>query len=173
MPGQTAAELGLTNAELYKLEEAGKATRVGLRRGLGRGRPPVEWEVLDGANITPTRRGGGLAAAREQRSKAAADKVWEVVSKNITEQGCRCGLKRGMTWEDLRPLGAGCTSPVDYERKVLGKPAPVFETEEERRLHNLKLLNSQQGYVCPVLDQYRRLVGGPPTRGEQDAQASG
>jgi hypothetical protein len=78
-----------------------------------------------------------LEKAREARiakQKAALDeKLWAYIGPMKSRRGCKCKIRKGMTLEQLRPLNGGCTESA--------KGGP--------------------GWVCPVLDAYRRLLEKP------------
>lgn len=47
----------------------------------------------------------------ESRSKNSQARIWIDVQRSQAANRCKCDLREGMAWEDLRPLGAGCTDP--------------------------------------------------------------
>lgn len=68
-------------------------------------------------------RAAKLKLARQ--AKAADDKangilnktnayIWEQVQKRVIANGCSCGFQPGATWEELRPLGSGCTADQHF-----------------------------------------------------------
>jgi hypothetical protein len=105
------------------------------------------------------------AARKANSHEKVANRIWTILEPRIQSSGCRCGLRKGMTLEELRVLGAGCTDPFDYEHYVLGKPIVEPETAEQR----LALLGRQPGHVCSVLNLYRRYVERPALLYEKDA----
>lgn len=72
--------------------------------------------------------------AAKTRAKNKADRIWTEVRASIKRTGCRCDIRKGMTYDQLRKLNGGCT---DYHGHQGGR------------------------WVCPTLDLYRRLVGYP------------
>jgi hypothetical protein len=77
-------------------------------------------------------------AAKTKHDKFAA-RVWEGVKQMRKREGCTCKIHKGMTYEELRVLGGGCT-----------------DTPER------SLIQGGMGrWVCPVLDAYRRRVPAP------------
>lgn len=95
-------------------------------------------------------------AAVTRRKKFNAE-VWAKVEPRLIKRDCKCGLKPGMTWDDLRPLGAGCTDPLDYHFKILGNERKVYKQAKRRQKQAMYWHAQPVGYVCPVLDYYRRL----------------
>lgn len=79
--------------------------------------------------------------AANTKAERAAARVWEDVEKKKAAFGCSCALRKGMSYEDLRPLRGGCTDTPT--RSFAGK-------------------SSGGRFVCPVLDLYRRSVPNPP-----------
>ena len=77
--------------------------------------------------------------AAKARAAKAAQRIWDDVERARAAHKCSCRIRKGMTYDDLRRLGGGCTDVPGHEG---GR------------------------YVCPVLDKYRRLVGYP--KGEED-----
>jgi hypothetical protein len=73
-----------------------------------------------------------LAKLKIERDK----KIWTIIGAMKKRRGCRCKFRKGWTWEQLRPLNAGCT---DSENSGL----------------------DQAGWVCPTLDAYRRYLEDP------------
>lgn len=73
--------------------------------------------------------------AAKTRASNAAQRIWDEVQSASQAHDCSCPLRKGMTYDELRKLGGGCTDTND---------------------------NPGGRYVCPVLDKYRRLVGFPP-----------
>lgn len=106
-----------------------------------------------------------LAKARKKRAENQRQKIatmtWDVIEPMIVKKGCRCGLRKGMTHEELVELQGGCTDPHDYRHIILKKPLPKFRSKKARKAYNVQALNENPGYVCPVLDYYRRLVDRP------------
>lgn len=100
------------------------------------------------------------ARAANQRQKIAT-MIWDEVEPLITKKRCRCGLRKGMTHEDLFKLQGGCTDPHDYKHIILKKSFPKFRSKKARKAYNIQSLNENPGFVCPVLDYYRRLVDRP------------
>lgn len=78
--------------------------------------------------------------AARTRAAAAATRVWEDVKRVIAREGCKCGLKKGMDYDDLRKLKGGCTDT----------PARGVAYHGEGR------------WICPALNTYRTAVGRPP-----------
>jgi hypothetical protein len=80
-----------------------------------------------------------LEAARAARSAKAKEKndniIWAYLETRLNSSTCKCGLKKGMTLEDLRPLGCGCTAPnyvcriLDAYRRLLQNPNRLKEIE--------------------------------------------
>lgn len=72
-------------------------------------RTPQEEEAL------AKKRAAALDKARkvraENQAKKVADQVWPKIRERKAAGGCRCKLKKGMTIEQLRKLGGGCTMP--------------------------------------------------------------
>jgi hypothetical protein len=118
---------------------------------------------------TARKRAAALEKARAARKANSHQKIataiWEVISPRITAANCRCGLRKGMTAEELLALGAGCTDPYDYEHYVLNRPIVPPRSSAERS----SLLARQPGYVCSVLNAYRRYIERPALLYEKDA----
>lgn len=72
--------------------------------------------------------------AAKARADNAAQRIWNEVQNARKARKCSCRIRKGMTYDDLRKLGGGCTDTA---------------------------FNPNGRYVCPVLDKYRRLVGFP------------
>lgn len=72
--------------------------------------------------------------AAHTRAARAAERQWQDIRASKSRTKCTCKLRKGMTYDELKKLGGGCTN---YE----GHPGGRF--------------------VCPTLDKYRRLVGYP------------
>jgi hypothetical protein len=64
-------------------------------------------------------------AGRAKQSQYAAA-IWRDVKRHPDYSRCKCGLRGGMTKDDLLPLGAGCTAPnficpvLDRYRRLVG-----------------------------------------------------
>jgi hypothetical protein len=70
-----------------------------------------------------------LAKARRVRQAKAKQNLWAKVREHKQATKCTCDLRPGMTWEDLRELGAGCTadryfvcSTLDCYRALVTRP---------------------------------------------------
>jgi hypothetical protein len=72
--------------------------------------------------------------AAKTRAENAAKRIWDDVRASKSRTKCKCALRKGMSYDDLKKLKGGCT---DYEGNAGGR------------------------FVCPTLDKYRRLVGYP------------
>lgn len=114
-PGSIASELGATTAQMTELERQGKVVRVGKRSTGKRGRPPVEWAVA-----------GTVVPDAVQDSVMVPEAMWKLIKRRMTNERCKCGLRRDMSHRELRALGAGCTSgrwvcgALDSFRRVVG-----------------------------------------------------
>lgn len=84
-----------------------------------------------------------LEKARIARTKAARkrkwDDIWPGIQRIVKATDCTCGLKKGMTDKQIKDLGGGCTDTL--ERSFIAG-------------------NGQGRWVCPALDQLRRLLYG-------------
>lgn len=131
-------------------------------------------------NLTPAeeealarKKMAGLEKARKIRManahKRNAELVWAAMAPRLKASNCRCGLKKGMTLDQLQELGAGCGSDHDYYTKVL-KVDPPYKgmTLAEATVAGLA---PRAGFVCPMLDAYRRYVERPQQL-QEDAKAA-
>jgi hypothetical protein len=100
--------------------------------------------------------------------KRNAELIWKEMGPRIKASGCRCGLKKGMTLEELRELGAGCTSDHDYYRAIL-KQTPPWAGMTLAQATTAGVA-PRAGSVCPILDAYRRYLERPQQL--QEAQAA-
>lgn len=112
-----------------------------------------------------------LAKARKVRMdnahKRNAEIIWHEMAPRIKASACRCGLKKGMTLDQLREFGAGCTSDTDYYTKILKVDPPYAGMSlAEARVAGVA---PRGGYVCPTLDAYRRCLEHPEKLKEQAA----
>lgn len=78
-----------------------------------------------------------LEKAREVRlakqKKELDEKVWALIGPMKVRRKCKCKIRKGMTLDQLRPLNAGCTAGTGFD----------------------------PGWVCSVLDAYRRYLEDP------------
>jgi hypothetical protein len=74
-----------------------------------------------------------LRNAEKGRKANADSERWRKVKESAKRTGCKCELRRGMSYRELVDLGSGCTGSDRF----------------------------RAGWVCPTLDLYRRLVGRP------------
>lgn len=51
-----------------------------------------------------------LEKAHKAKAEKKNNRVWEQVERSMKSSECRCDLKPGMTPQDLRVLGYGCTN---------------------------------------------------------------
>lgn len=69
----------------------------------------------------------------EARRAKRDGEIWESVERVMQRESCKCGLRKGMTLDQL-PSGAGCKSPdyvcsaLDTYRRLLPS-APIPEQE--------------------------------------------
>lgn len=79
------------------------------------------------------------------------DAIWGIIYPLVQQRNCKCQLRKGMTLEELKALGAGCTDPHDLKYNILKLQRPTGR--------NTRIVNFEHpGYVCPTLDTYRRAV---------------
>jgi hypothetical protein len=75
---------------------------------------------------------GRKTAARNRRRRIDSA-VWRHVKPKIDTHHCRCGLRRGMSLDELRALNGGCTDPnwccpvLDTYRRLLENPSSMGE----------------------------------------------
>lgn len=95
----------------------------------------------------------------ENAHKRNAELIWAEIGPLIKANRCKCKLKKGMTIDQLRGLGAGCTSEHDYYTNVLKQTPPWAGLTLAQAL--AKGVAPRAGYICPVLDTYRRYLERP------------
>ena len=112
-----------------------------------------------------------LEKARKVRSENAHRRnsilIWQHIQPRIKSSNCRCGLKKGMTLEDLGKLGTGCGSEYDYITKVL-KQTPPWQGMTYAEATQAGVM-PRPGGVCSTLDAYRRYLERPQTLTETEA----
>src|SRR4051812_36428585 len=92
----------------------------------------LRWHRQDYSAEVIVSRIDNLAKARKARTKNArkrlVERTWAALQPRLKRNPCKCNLKKGMTREDLRKLGAGCTAPayicpnLDAYRRILEHP---------------------------------------------------
>lgn len=76
-----------------------------------------------------------MSKASEARTANAQKRIWAEIQIARKLNGCTCKLHKGMTWDELRKLGAGCTRPdwictvLDKYRRLVGQPPLEVENE--------------------------------------------
>lgn len=111
----SAAELGADKAILEFLIAEGFVKKDGTikREGAGRGRPPIGYApAFDyDPNEAPVYK-APVQRDRKEVSQAQVDKVVAEVKNSTYGGACSCVVtKPGITAEEIRDLGAGCTDP--------------------------------------------------------------
>jgi hypothetical protein len=140
LTGKQASELADI---LVHVETDKPAVQLAVREAIERlsmNGDPENDEIAKADRIQQNRL-AALAKGRAARAKKAAEEVseliWPWVSKRVQRDKCNCGLQSGMTLDELRPLGAGCTSPnyvcpaLDAYRRLLKNPASIKGDAEE------------------------------------------
>lgn len=115
-----------------------------------------------------------LAKARKVKTERAHKRnsklIWAVIGPRLKGSNCKCGLKKGMTLDELKALQGGCGDVYDYYHYVLKQTPPwAGMTLAEARTAGVA---PTPGYVCPVLDAYRRYVERPQSLIDADREAA-